>query len=54
MTVFCSALSFLLQNAENAFLEAQISTFFQKLAPLPQVFSYSTNSKGIATYLKFY
>ena len=54
MTVFCSALSFLLQNAENAFLEAQISTFFQKLASLPHVFSFSTNSKALATYLKFY
>ena len=44
----------MLQNAGNVFWEAQISKFFQKLAPLLRGFSFSTYSKAFATYLKSY
>ena len=45
---------FLLQNAGNAFWEAQISKFFQKPPPLLQVFSFSNYFKAFFMSLKLY
>ena len=54
MSVFCSNTLIFAPECWKCILRSPDFKIFQKLAPLRQVFSFSTYSKAFATYLKSY